>query len=95
MKPLTSLITLEEIQKLASRSNFRLGKAIAKSGVFGVEKINMYGQIVSVSHKQGQTRTVHVESTPKGLRWKCACSSRKDLFCQHCVALGLHILETS
>ncbi len=95
MKPLTTLITLEGIEQLASRSNLRLGKAIAENGEFVVEKINTYGQIVRVSHKQGQSRTVQVESTPKGLRWKCTCSSRKDLFCQHCVALGLHILESS
>ena len=92
MKPVTSLITLEEINRLASRSNLRLGKAIAEEGQFVVEKENTYGQTVRITHKNGQPRTVHVESTPKGLRWKCTCSSRKDLFCQHCAALGLHII---
>jgi uncharacterized Zn finger protein len=92
MKPVTTLINLEEITGQASRSNLRLGKAIAEDGKFVLEKSNTYMQLVQVSHKGGQTRTVRVEATPKGLRWKCTCSARKDLFCEHCVALGLHII---
>jgi hypothetical protein len=93
MKPVATLITIEEITGLASRSNLRLGKAIAEDGKFEeAEKSNKYVNIVNISHKSGQTRVVRVESTPKGLRWKCTCNSRKDLFCQHCVALGLHII---
>ena len=93
MKPVATLITIEEITKLASRSNLRLGKAIAEEGKFEPEKSNPYVIMTKILHKSGQGRTVRVESTPKGLRWKCTCSSRKDLFCQHCVALGLHIIE--
>ena len=93
MKPIQILITTELIAELASRSNLRLGKAIAEDGKFEVEKTNTYGITARISHKSGQSRTVHLESTPKGLRWKCTCSSRKDLFCQHCVALGLFIRE--
>ncbi len=95
MKPVASLITLEEITKLASRSNLRLGKAIAEDGKFEEEKQNPYVSMFRISHKSGQTRTVRVESTSKGSRWKCTCNSRKDLFCQHCVALGLHIMSST
>jgi len=95
MKPVKFLINLEEITKHGSRSNLRLGKAIAEEGEFQVEKTNPYVELVKINHKGGQSRTVRVESTPKGLRWKCTCSSRKDLFCQHCVALGLHIIQNS
>ncbi len=93
MKPVATLITLEEITKLASRSNLRLGKAIAEDGKFEIEKSNPYVNMVKISQKSSQARTVRVESTSKGLRWKCTCNSRKDLFCQHCVALGLHIIS--
>ncbi len=92
MKSLTSILKIEEITKLASRSNLRLGKAIAEDGKFTIEKSTTYGQTVRVVHKNGQPYTVHLESTPKGLRWKCSCSSRKDLFCPHCIALGLYII---
>jgi hypothetical protein len=93
MKPIVQLVKLEDIHKLASRSNMRLGKAIAQDGQFENEKINPYVQQVKITHKSGQARTVKVESTPKGLRWKCSCSSRKNSFCQHCTALGLHIIS--
>jgi hypothetical protein len=93
MKPVKTLITEEEITKLASRSNFRLGKAIFKDGKFQVEKSNPYVEEVKLSYKNGEAVSVRVESTSKGLRWKCSCNSRKDLFCQHCIALGLYIIE--
>lgn len=91
MKPVATLITINEINKLASRSNFRLGKAIFKEARFQIEKSNPYVCEITIAHKNGLPRSTRVESTAKGLRWKCSCNSRKDLFCEHCVALGLYI----
>ena len=91
MKPIKYLVPLEVLEELASRSNFRLGKAIASEGQITFEKQNTFNVIAKVRSKKGETRTVHLESTSKGLRWKCTCSSRKDLFCQHCVAVGMYI----
>ena len=76
MKPIVTLITEDAILKLASRSNLRLGKAIAEDGHFEIEKSNPYVNEVKITHKSGQPRTVRVESTAKGLRWKCSCNSR-------------------
>ncbi len=38
MKPIKDIITIEELEGLASRSNFRLGKSIAEQGEFILEK---------------------------------------------------------
>ena len=93
MKPLKSFLTEENLEDLATRSYFRYGKQIAKDGVFTVLDANTFNLKVRVQHKNGEARTVLLESTPKGLRWKCTCTSRKDLFCQHCVAVGLNSLK--
>lgn len=92
MKPVKTLVNLEVVSELASRSNFRLGKAMAEDGQFKIEKSNPFVEEVKLSYKNGQVRDIRVESTSKGLKWKCSCSSRKDLFCEHCVALGLYII---
>lgn len=95
MKPVKSLITLESLKELASRSNFRYGQDIAKNGTIAYEMENAFHVVARVTFRGGQARTVDVLSTPKGLRFKCTCTSRKDLFCNHCVAVGLSLLPAS
>lgn len=94
MKPIKSLVTQEQLTELATRSNFRLGKAIAEQGKIIFDTFNTFNVLARVEFKNKQPRTVHMESTPKGLRWKCTCSNRKDLFCEHCVALGIFLQES-
>lgn len=89
MKPILSLITPADLEKLASRSNFRYGKDIAQNGKITFEKINTFNLVAKVEFKNSQARTTELSSTSKGLRWKCTCTGRKDLFCNHCVAVGL------
>ncbi|MEO8065518.1 MAG: hypothetical protein ABI643_01520 [Candidatus Doudnabacteria bacterium] len=89
MKPLNSLLTLEELKDLSSRSHFRYGQAIADAGDVQIHEKKTFRIEARVKHGDGQRRTVMLESTPNGLRWKCTCSSRKGFFCQHCVAVGL------
>jgi len=89
MKPLKSFLTEEFIEDLATRSYFRYGKGIVKDGDVTMLEQNTFNLIAKVKHGDGQTRTVKLESTPKGFKYKCTCSNRKDLFCQHCVAVGL------
>lgn len=89
MKPVTSLITNDILEDLASRSNLRYGQEIAKSGEVNFEKSNAYHLISIVKYRNGETRTVDFLSTAKGLKWKCTCTARKDFFCKHCVAVGI------
>ena len=92
MKSLKSFLTEELLEGLASRSNFRYGQQIAKDGDVKVLKTNTYALVARVKHKDGQARTTELMSTPKGFRYRCTCTSRKDLFCKHCVAVGLTVL---
>ncbi len=89
MQPLISLISPEEIERLASRSNFRYGKELARDASMTVEKENRFNRIVRLKHGKGPDRTVELMSTTKGFRWKCTCTNRKDVFCEHVVAVCL------
>ena len=94
MQPINQLVTTEKLQYLATRSHFRFGKDIAENGVVKVTKSNTFNYIASVQRKDGgETRTVELSSTTKGFRWKCTCSSKKDLFCEHAVAVGLFMVS--
>ncbi|MGE5392725.1 MAG: SWIM zinc finger family protein [Candidatus Saccharibacteria bacterium] len=86
MKPILTLVTEEQLEELASRSNFRSGKQISEDGTINFSKRNSFNLIAEVKVNNSEKRTVQLISTPKGLRWKCSCTSRKDLFCKHCVA---------
>jgi uncharacterized Zn finger protein len=89
MLPIKSFITPEKLEELASRSNFRYGTQIAEDGEIDFTKTNTFNLIATVKHKNSQARTVHLMSTTKGFRWKCTCTSKKGMFCEHCVAVGL------
>lgn len=93
MKPLRTFLTEEQIEALATRSYFRYGKQIAEAGDVKVLKTNTFNIVARVQHAKGEARTVELMSTPKGFRYRCTCSSRKNLFCQHCVAVGLAALK--
>lgn len=93
MKPVKSFLTEEQLQDLATRSNFRYGQKIAAAGDVKVLKQNVFNIVARVQHGNGEARTVELMSTSKGFRTRCTCSSRKDLFCQHCVAVGLASIE--
>ncbi len=93
MKPIKTFLTEEFLEDLASRSNFRYGQAIAEDGDVTVLDKNTFNIVAKVKHNQGETRTVELMSTPKGFRFRCTCTSRKDLFCKHCVAVGWSSLK--
>jgi uncharacterized Zn finger protein len=93
MKPIRSLLTTEVIEDLASRSHLRYGQQMAEDGDVKITEENNYNVTAHVKHREGQGRTVNLMSTTKGLRWKCTCTSKKDLFCNHCVAVALTIAK--
>ncbi len=95
MKPLLSLITIEEIEALASRSNFRYGREIAENAEITIQKKNTFNRIAEVRHGNSPVQTVEVMVTAKGLRWKCTCTNRKNIFCEHVVAVCLTALPSS
>ncbi len=92
MKPVASLLSLEELKVLGSRSNFRYGQDILKKGEIVFDTSNTFHLVAKVKYGNKEVRTVDFLSTPKGLRIKCSCTARKDLFCEHCVAVGLALI---
>ena len=92
MKPVTSLLSLEGLKVLGSRSNFRYGQDIYKNGKIIFDTSNAFHIVAQVKYGNKEIRAVDFLSTPKGLRTKCSCTARKDLFCEHCVAVGLAIV---
>jgi uncharacterized Zn finger protein len=93
MKPINSLINLEMLTDLATRSNFRYGKDMAKNYKITFIKSNVFNHLATVENR-GPKETVELHSTPKGFRWKCTCSSKKNYFCPHCVAVCLSLIKT-
>jgi len=89
MLPLKNFLTEENLGDLASRSNFRYGKAMAKDSDVAVLKTNTFNLVAKIKHGQGETRTVELMSTTKGFRFRCTCTAKKNFFCKHCVAVGL------
>jgi uncharacterized Zn finger protein len=100
-KTVAKLLSKDIIQDLALPSNFRYGTAIYKRG--GVEFINYTGQKIegwvggldgSVAEGGGSRRRTQFFATPEGLKWHCAGNPKNhQVFCKHCVALALAILD--
>ncbi len=93
MKRLKDLLDEEVLDGLATRSNLRYGKQMAEDGDVEVLESNPFNVKATVQHGDKQARTVELHATSKGLRHHCTCSSRKDLFCQHRVAVGLFLIK--
>ena len=93
MEPILSFVSPEELKILASRSNLRYGLSIADNGIITISKINTFNieGVIKYGNKNEERTELH--STVKGLRWKCTCTSKKGLFCEHCVALGTHVFQ--
>ena len=101
-KYLKNLLTQKLIEQLAIPSNLKYGRAIYKRG--GVELIEhssteiegwVGGLNGSMAEGGSQCRRTKLYTTPKaGLGWHCAGNPKNhQIFCKHCVALALAILD--
>jgi uncharacterized Zn finger protein len=98
---LKALLSAEKIRRLSLPSNFKYGEAIFRRG--GVEFIRNEPQEAeawvgglggSIVEGAGSRRRTRLYVTPHGLAWHCAGNPKNhDIFCKHCVALGLALLE--
>lgn len=88
MKFVADYVSPEALRSLATPSNLRLGREIARSGGVEVVEFTPLLVIARVQPKGGQRRTVELRSEEKGLAWKCTCT-RRGLFCKHCVAAAI------
>ena len=102
-RSVVALLSPRIIQELARPSDLRYGKAIYKRG--GVSFIEYEATKVegwvgglegSVAEGGSQRRRTQFFATQKGLSWHCAGNPKNhQIFCKHCVALALAILERS
>lgn len=99
-RSITQFMSTELIQGLARPSNFRYGHAIHRRG--GVELITsnqteveawVGGLDGTVAEGGGQRRRTRLSLSRGRLRWHCAGNpANHQVFCKHCVALGLSVI---
>ena len=102
-QPLPNLINLGEIERLALPSNLRYGKAIYTRGAvkfieFTPLKVEAWvgGLKGTVADGGSQRRRTQLIATIDGLQWLCTGNPKKhQIFCKHCVALAMAILDNS
>lgn len=97
------LLSLEIIQEIARPSDLRYGQAIHDRG--GIKFIAFTPTLVEawvggldgkVAEGGSQRRRTQLFATSEGLTWHCAGNPKNhQIFCKHCVALALTILEQS
>ena len=99
----TDHISLQAIEQMALPSNLRYGRAIHERGAvefieFGPSMVEAWvgGLNGTVAAGGSQRRRTRLFITPKGLGWHCTGNPKThDVFCKHCVALALAILDRS
>ena len=102
-KSIPDLLSLEIVRELARPSDLRYGQAIhRRKGVefieYGPSRIEGWigGLDGSVAEGGSQRRRTRLFVTAEGLAWHCAGNPRNhQVFCKHCVALALAVLERS
>lgn len=102
-KSVSDSLSLEIIHTLARPSDIRYGQAIYDgNGVtfidYGAERIAGWvgGLDGSMAEGGSQRRRTQLFITDKGLAWQCAGNPKNhQIFCKHCVALALAILDRS
>lgn len=100
-KTIADLINPATPAELATPSNLRYGTAIhARGGVEFIERTPTHveawvgGLDGSVVEGGSQRRRTEFFATDNGLKWHCAGNPKDhDIFCKHCVALALALLE--
>lgn len=91
MQSILSFLTTENLKELASRSHFRYGQDLAENSEIKITKQNTFNILADIKlPKNNKILKTELNSTTKGLRWKCSCSNKKNYFCEHCVALGIY-----
>lgn len=91
MTGIAAYLRLASVKARARAADFRLGKEIAAHGqVEIVERADdrILAKAGRKDHKI-QRRQVELRATTAGLVWRCSCTTKRDLFCKHCVAAAL------
>jgi uncharacterized Zn finger protein len=100
---LLDLLSPEVIRGLARPSDMRYGEAIHKRGgvvviEYAESKVEAWvgGLSGNVAEGGSQRRRTQLFVRSDRLKWHCAGNPKShQIFCKHCVALALAVLETS
>src|SRR6266705_2470087 len=100
-KLLVELLSTELVQHLSLPSNFKYGEAIFSRGAIEfIRKESLEAEAWvggldgTVGEGAGSRRRTKLFATAEGLRWHCAGNPKNhQIFCKHCVALALALLE--
>lgn len=87
MATITELVNEAALHLLATPSNYKLGHDIVATG--GVTLHTVTPEHVTAKVIGKQLRTVELNATEHGLKWKCTCTAHEDVFCKHCVATAI------
>lgn len=101
MKSVAALVTPDLIKQLAIPSNVRYGTAIYERGAVEIigrspARVEAWagGLSGSVAEGGGSRRRVELTATETGLVWHCSGNPKDhQVFCKHCVAVGLAIIR--
>jgi uncharacterized Zn finger protein len=94
MTAIMAYLRLASVKARARAADFRLGKQIAAQGEVEIierEADRILAKAGRKDHKI-QRRQVELRATASGLVWRCSCTTKRDLFCKHCVAAALTAL---
>jgi uncharacterized Zn finger protein len=100
-KSVSGLLSPAIIQELALPSNLRYGTAIYERGAVefieetaGKVEAWIGGLDGGLAEGGGSRRRTQLFASPEGLKWHCAGNPKKhQIFCKHCVALALAIVN--
>ena len=101
MQHLNDLLNIDIIKQLSIPSNLRYGRAIYERGAIEFIKVEplsaeawVGGLDGTITEGAGSRRRTQLYATKEGLSWHCAGNPKDhDIFCKHCVALALAILD--
>jgi uncharacterized Zn finger protein len=93
MASIVDLIGSNELKRLATPANLRLGHEIVEQGGVAVIEATpdrVIAKVGGVRAADGR-RTATLTLGQSGLEWSCTCSRHSGLFCKHGVAAALAI----
>lgn len=91
MSAIAAYLRLPSVKARARPADFRLGKDIAAHGEVEIIERGSDRILAKAGRKDHkiQRRQVELRATAAGFVWRCSCTTKRDLFCKHCVAVAL------
>jgi uncharacterized Zn finger protein len=91
MTAIAAYLRLASVKARTRAADFRLGREIAAQGEVEIVEREPDRILAKAGRKDRkiQRRQVELRATAAGFVWRCSCTTKRDLFCKHCVAAAL------